>query len=279
MPRNFVIKSINKKIYPDITEAHVIKLLHTVDVGLCVGVGNSEPGQMCIEAAVNYSLGGDSGSDNPPCVFRDLRELKIDINDNFYWKNDKKRAQGLRRLGVAQLGTIDTLSREKFEIGVGDVFAREWLPYILRKMLPLVKKLPMDYGYKDYKGGVEKFRTGVISDITTLLAKIANPTAHNFKARMIDLINDTDKIAYNFSMGGLLSCMSEIYEIYYNEGDVGEVYARYAALRGYSPEQSYAMSSKICEKLVQLLIKLKTPGSKFLYLTAQKLPKAALTVE
>jgi hypothetical protein len=55
------------KTQPIFNKATVQKLIKTIKPGLSCGLGNPEPGEMCIEAAVCYSLGLPHG-DNPPCV-------------------------------------------------------------------------------------------------------------------------------------------------------------------------------------------------------------------
>jgi len=88
------------------------KVLSTIDSGLTSGVGNPVPGQMCVEAAVCYALGLPHG-DDPGCVSQALRSLKITLNDA-EWSSDAARAKGLRRLGLAQLGSKDALNEIKF---------------------------------------------------------------------------------------------------------------------------------------------------------------------
>lgn len=48
------------------------KVLATVDAGLVLGMGESVPGQMCVEAAVCFAYGLPH-SDNPPCVGHAVR--------------------------------------------------------------------------------------------------------------------------------------------------------------------------------------------------------------
>ena len=98
-------------MYP-INENTVSSLLSVVDRGLSKGLGKPIPGQMCVEAAVCYSLGLPHG-DDPLCVAYSLRQLKIIINDAD-WSSNAARAKGLRRLAVAQLGTKETLNEREF---------------------------------------------------------------------------------------------------------------------------------------------------------------------
>ena len=87
----------------EITETVARKVLEVVDAGLVKGLGTAKPGSMCVEAAVCYAMGLPHG-DNPSCVARSLRSLKIRLNDSA-WSSNEARAKGLRRLAVAQLGS------------------------------------------------------------------------------------------------------------------------------------------------------------------------------
>src|SRR6202042_692936 len=75
----------------EITRAIAEKVLAVVDAGLTNGLGVAEPGKMCVEAAVCYALGLPHG-DDPACVSRALRSLKIRLNDSA-WSSDKARAK------------------------------------------------------------------------------------------------------------------------------------------------------------------------------------------
>ncbi len=96
-------KSLNKTL--------VKNLLKVVDAGLVKGKGNPTPGHMCVEAAVCYALGLPHG-DDPKCVGKAVRAYKIRLNDS-NWGSDAKRAAGMRRLAVAQLGS-DQLDQVEF---------------------------------------------------------------------------------------------------------------------------------------------------------------------
>ena len=87
----------------EITEPLIRKLLATVDAGLTAGVGVPEPGKMCVEAAIAFAL-GEPHSDGPTCVHPVVRAGKIALND-CAWSSDLARAQGLRRVAIAQLGS------------------------------------------------------------------------------------------------------------------------------------------------------------------------------
>src|SRR5665213_3634004 len=98
----------------EITKEIAAKVLATVDAGLCSGVGNPVPGQMCVEAAVCYALGQEHG-DEPVCVSPALRQFKIGLNDAA-WSSNEARAKGMRRLALIQLGTAGTLDDRAFAL-------------------------------------------------------------------------------------------------------------------------------------------------------------------
>ena len=112
-----------------ITREIAIKVRDTVDKGLVHGVGRPVPGQMCVEAAVCYALGLPH-SDDPPCVSRAVRALKIQLNDSS-WSSDAARAKGLRRLALAQLGS-EVIDDADFNRRVLDVVIRRFVPIALR---------------------------------------------------------------------------------------------------------------------------------------------------
>jgi hypothetical protein len=112
----------------DITVAK--RVLEIVDAGLVNGVGKPNPGQMCVEAAVCYALGLPHG-DDPQCVSRALRALKIRLNDS-RWSSPQARGAGLRRLAVAQLGSRDHIDDNEFRKRVVELVIRTSVPTVLR---------------------------------------------------------------------------------------------------------------------------------------------------
>ena len=114
----------------EITEKVARKCLEVVDAGLVSGLGNPVPGQMCVEAAVNFALGAPHG-DEPKCVAPTLRSLKIRLNDSM-WSSDQARAKGLRRLALAQLGSAGTLDEAEFRKRVVTLAIKVYVPIALR---------------------------------------------------------------------------------------------------------------------------------------------------
>ena len=114
----------------EITEKVARKCLEVVDAGLVSGLGKPVPGQMCVEAAVNFALGAPHG-DEPECVAPTLRSLKIRLNDS-KWSSDQARAKGLRRLALAQLGSAGTLDEAEFRKRVVTLAIKVYVPIALR---------------------------------------------------------------------------------------------------------------------------------------------------
>jgi|SRR5579859_1583657 len=108
------------------TKQTAIKILDLLKHGLVRGLGNPEPGKMCVEAAVCYAMGLPH-SDNPPCVAAAVRSFKITLNDS-NWSSDTARAVGLQRIAIAQLGSenIDQ-----------SLFVKELTRLTIKKILPL----------------------------------------------------------------------------------------------------------------------------------------------
>lgn len=119
------------------------KVLKVIDAGLCKGMGDPKPGEMCVEAAVNFAMGRVHG-DDPPCVNYELRDCKITLNDLPYTTN-KARAKALRRLGVIQLGTAGVMDQGAFinavtRYAIGDAQARAFAAlsrWLKREKFPL----------------------------------------------------------------------------------------------------------------------------------------------
>ena len=96
----------------EINESVARKCLSVIDAGLIRGLGTPQPGRMCVEAAINFALDRPHG-DDPGCVSMSLRRLKIRLNDS-KWSSNKARARGLRRLALAQLGSLGVLDEAEF---------------------------------------------------------------------------------------------------------------------------------------------------------------------
>ena len=121
----------------EITKETIEKIHKLLDSGLSNGLGTPEAGQMCVEAAICYALDLPHG-DNPGCVIEPLRRLKIKLNDSSLWTSNKTRAEGLRRLAIAQLGSKGTVNPVEFSTRVARMTIQTIIPTLFRS---LAKKL------------------------------------------------------------------------------------------------------------------------------------------
>jgi hypothetical protein len=112
-----------------INESLAAKVLNVVDAGLCNGLGEPVPGQMCVMAAINYAMGEGHG-DEPNCVHSYMREFDIQLNDK-EWSSDAARAKGLRREAVSKLGST--------RVNIGK-FIRYVVTRVVFDMFPIVLK-------------------------------------------------------------------------------------------------------------------------------------------
>ena len=114
----------------NITLEQARRVLEVVDAGLCSGLGQPTPGQMCVEAAVCYALGQPHG-DEPECVAPAVRAFKIALNDAA-WSDNAARAAGMRRIAIAQLGTAGRIDETQFAQELALQTVRQILPIALR---------------------------------------------------------------------------------------------------------------------------------------------------
>jgi hypothetical protein len=114
------------------------KVLSVVDAGLVFGLGKPVPGSMCVEAAVCYAL-GMAHDDDPRCVNKHIRSVKINLNDS-EWSSDKARAKGLRKLSILQLGTKTAFNAERFANRIALMMVNDLLPLAYDSMVGFEKE-------------------------------------------------------------------------------------------------------------------------------------------
>lgn len=153
----------------NITEQKVKRLISTVDAGLCRGLGDPSPGNMCVEAAVCYALGLPH-SDDPGCVSPALRLLKIQLNDLGGWSNNAARGCGMRKLAVYQLGSKGALDEVEF--------ARRVVKLTIQTVLPptlIAAGFPTEAARCKLEGTVEAAEAAAHA---TAAFALANPHVH-----------------------------------------------------------------------------------------------------
>ena len=218
----------------EINESVARKVLDTVDAGLVQGMGKPVPGQMCVEAAVNFALGAPHG-DQPACVAPTLRALKIRLNDAS-WSSNEARTNGLRRLALAQLGSDGVLDEKEFVRRVVEHAIKVSVPEALRAAAKLVKG---EHKYKLLKAAdaceADPSRANAVSAKETAYAAYAAAYAYADSAA-----------AYDAAAADAAA-----------DADAAKNAARDASLAAYA------------EAVVQILIDMKAPGCQWLWLTEE----------
>ena len=120
MSKTFDVANFNVNLYDSILAQ-----------GLSAGIGEREK-QVCIEAAICQVLGLPHG-DDPQCVAPAVRAFKIALNDK-HWSSPQARAKGLRDLGLAQLGSIDTINSAQFAKRLSEQTIRILIPTLFREL-------------------------------------------------------------------------------------------------------------------------------------------------
>ena len=244
-----------------ITEDIARNVLKVVDKGLANGIGIPRPGLMCVEAAVCYALGLPH-SDDPPCVIDHLRSIKIRINDSPSWANKFERARGLRRLSIAQLGSayIDE-SGDKVctydHVNFKNIVCKKTAEFVRPIAIGQLRRRPQDH-YPPKKVSTEEFATAkenaLKGNLTDAKVDRLRGTCDTFKGR--DAINALYEAVSKFD-----TCISaEELSSYVCRGVI------LLAENGSRADRQKILVD-YCELLVQALIKVKAPGTKWLYLT------------
>jgi hypothetical protein len=114
-----------------VNPTEVVQKFDTIlERGLCAGLGDPL-GQMCIEAAITQALGLPFG-DEPTCVEPAVRQYKIVINDSRRWKSPQSRAEALRDIGIAQIGSRGVVDGKEFARRLTEKTIRVLIPTLFR---------------------------------------------------------------------------------------------------------------------------------------------------
>jgi hypothetical protein len=226
------------------TLRHARKIIELLSFGLIKGKGIPEPGKMCVEAAVCYAMGMPHG-DQPKCVGSAVRAFKIALND-CEWPSNKARATGMRQLAIAQLGSdnLDQMAFGKLNYLRG---VQKVLPFIWRKES---EKITNANRKAEMLALVERMEAVVTFGDAGAVAKDASAYASAYA----DAYADADAYAYAYTYA--CACADA-----------------HAHAYAYAYAYTYADASYRHELLllianigVDVLIELKSPGCKWLYL-------------
>jgi hypothetical protein len=223
------------------------KVLKVVDAGLSKGVGKAKPGMMCVEAAVCYALGLPHG-DDPACVSRAVRSLKITLNDR-YWSSKTARAKGLRRLAIAQLGSRGAIDDKEFAKRCAELATRTCVPAALRSAASIQKDPKHKSAMLEAANRCEKegTREAAIEGKNAANAA-ANAAADAAAADAADAAADAAYAAADAAYAA------------YAAADAADANAAKKAARDKS-------LADFAEGVVQILIDMKAPGCEWLDLT------------
>ena len=117
----------------DISTFNVEEFDRILACGLSKGLGQ-RGNQVCIEAAICQTLGLPH-SDDPGCVADAVRTFKIALNDS-KWSSPKARAEGLRDLGLAQLGSKGVVGNVEFATRLSKKVIQVLIPALFREVFP-----------------------------------------------------------------------------------------------------------------------------------------------
>jgi len=238
-----------------------VKVLEVVDAGLVKGLGQPKPGQMCVEAAVCYALGLPHG-DDPACVSRALRSLKIHLNDSG-WSSPAARAKGLRRLALAQLGSEGALDDWEFACRVAEMTIKTVVPRALRAA---AKVHPSKDKQEAMLAAAERCEREGTRDVAIIAAAAANAAAAN-AVNAVAIIAANAASAANAAAANAIIAANAVNAVAIIA--VNAVNANAAANAASAANaDAYAARdrelSMFAESVVQILIEMKAPGCQWL---------------
>lgn len=233
---------------PTINAAIASRVLEVVDKGLSLGMGKPEPGHMCVEAAVCYAM-GEPHSDQPKCVLTAIRSLKIGMNDHGIWDTsprdaNKVRAEALRRVAIAQLGTKGKVTPERW--------AKAYIAAFWGK-----SKANKEYmsDLKDWQKDQKAYKVALKKHMENIRVQTTKASSNGSRVEC--------RFEWSFEKKPDLKKAQKDFmdnEIFYELG-----------------VKTVKHAKAVCEEVVQALKKAGSPGCKYLYLTEgkKKAPKKA----
>jgi hypothetical protein len=258
------------------------KVLSIVDAGLTHGLGKPEPGQMCVEAAVNYALGAPHG-DQPACVASSLRSLKIRLNDAS-WSSNEARTKGLRRLAIAQLGSAGALDEGQFVARCAQLAIQTCVPSALReatrvcrephktRMLVIAERCEREPTRKNAIEARNEANAAAYAaayaDAAYAYADAAYAAAYDAYVACADAAcADAYAACADADAADCADCADAAYAA--DAACAACAYAADACAAAYAADASNKLLEDFAEGVVQILIDMKAPGVQWLYLTEE----------
>jgi len=230
--------------------------------GLSSGLGEREA-QVCIEAAICEALGLPHG-DDPGCVAVAVRSFKITLNDS-RWSSEKARAEGLRDLGLAQLGSLGVVNDAEFSKRLAEQTIRVLIPKLFRQIFAGGKNLEAaalrceKEGTSDAASDAARAASDAASGVTVLLARVPSTLISNINSMLVagtfalgasnlsdieSRVWSADKSDFNASsqMGSLLNAAGGGADA---ATIAAKVWSDYQSKVGQSPSQVYSNTSNM----------------------------------
>lgn len=233
-------------------EKLVKRVLATVDHGLTRGMGSAVPGSMCVEAAVCYALGEPHG-DHPSCVHYTVRDFKVQLNDA-NWSSNQARAKGMRRVAVAQLGSLE-IDIVKFAKYLAIQTVKRILPVVLNglNLIQEAKVCSAVTDIADSKIAAKDARSSMrIQSINAAASAVANAvSATAYSADAVRHVTYAD---------------AAVTDTAYSAANAAKAAARAASHMSRDPVTADEILSISAEIAVEALTLCDSEGSKFLYL-------------
>jgi len=112
---------------------NLVNKIHSfLDKGVTPGLSKDpKPGSMCLEQIVSYAL-EEEINDKPSCVGKQVRWFVVSLND-CDWSSPSARAEGIRDLAIAQLGS-DSLNQDEFRDKLRFAVITKLLPSMFRDL-------------------------------------------------------------------------------------------------------------------------------------------------
>jgi hypothetical protein len=252
----------------EITQDIAAKVLSVIDAGLVSGIGEADkngrgiPGRICVEAAVCEAFGLPH-SDDPQCVSRAVRALKIRLNDQ-NWSSPMSRAKGLRRLGIAQLGSRDTIDDKAFAKRVAELAIRKMVPIALRAAASIQKDATHRQKLLDAANRCEAEGTRAAASAAEAAAYAAYVAYDAASAAAYAAYAAARAAAYAANAEAAYAAARAAARA--ADAEAAEGAASAAAYAAEAAKRDEIMSD-FAEGVVQILVEMNAPGCQFLNLT------------
>jgi len=217
-----------------INQELVSKIHCLLDKGVISGISPyPKPGNMCVEQVVCYAMGEEIG-DKPSCVGKQVRKFVTFLNDSS-WSSPSARAEGMRELSIAQLGS-NSLNQKEFRDKI--LFA------VITKMLPAMFR---DLGEERWEKEIKSLEK----------PKSLKEAREAVSALDVDANADADACAVVFAVDPVVFAVDPVVFAVYDFDD----FASYAASVTNIENKYLKMFAHLA---VEVLKDMKSPGCEYL---------------